>query len=194
MQVNTAVKLVLVGVEAHEVSSSLVSGSFPDASIPLGYAEGEASIIINGMQRTRHTAAAPLSVGRVCRTWHSASGVKVPVPDVRGGEGKGVTVRWGLKEPQPNDAGRRTGTGEEVWDARDEWARDHEVLHPRWGVLDTSGVHASKGRCLTPGGLHGVHVEGMDAIGWHRQETRRQQRTHTSACSHEKDCEGREPI
>jgi hypothetical protein len=56
MQVNTAVKLVLVGGEAREVSSSLVSGSFPDASIPLGYAEGEASIIINPLELTAHSA------------------------------------------------------------------------------------------------------------------------------------------
>src|SRR5262245_32023902 len=51
-QVNTAVNLVWVGVEAHEVSSSFVSGSFPDASIPLGYAEGVASIIIKALEPT----------------------------------------------------------------------------------------------------------------------------------------------
>jgi hypothetical protein len=61
MQVNTAVKLVLVGVEAHEVSSSLVSGSFPDASIPLGYAEGEASIIIKRVQATAYSGRSYLA-------------------------------------------------------------------------------------------------------------------------------------
>jgi hypothetical protein len=52
MQVDTTVKLVLVGVESHEVSSSLVSGFFPKASIPLGYAGGEASIIIKALHLT----------------------------------------------------------------------------------------------------------------------------------------------
>jgi hypothetical protein len=70
---------------------------------------------------------------------------------------------------------RRCGT------TRDELARDNEVLHPRWGVLYKSGVHASTVLCLTPGGLHGVQVEGMDEIAWHRRETRRQQRTQTSS-------------
>jgi hypothetical protein len=52
MQVDTTVKWVLLGVESHEVSSSLVKGSFPTASIPPGYAEGEASIIIIGLPAT----------------------------------------------------------------------------------------------------------------------------------------------
>lgn len=41
--------------------------------------------------------------------------------------------RRGLEEAQSKDAGRRTGTGSEVWHIRDEWARDHEVLHPQLG-------------------------------------------------------------
>jgi len=45
-------------------------------------------------------------------------------------------VRRGLKEAQSEDAGRRTGTGSEVWHIRDEWARDHEVLHPHRGKRD----------------------------------------------------------
>jgi hypothetical protein len=57
VQVDTTVKWVLLGVESHEVSSSLVSGSFPNASIPLGYAEGEASIIINVLQGDAQEAA-----------------------------------------------------------------------------------------------------------------------------------------
>jgi hypothetical protein len=69
----------------------------------------------------------------------------------------------------------------------DERARDREVLHARWGVLDQSGVYASKVLCLTPGGLHGVQVEGMDEIAWHRRETRRQQRKQPSSCSHDTD-------
>ena len=40
-----------------------------------------------------------------------------------------------------------------MWYTRDEWARDHEVLHPHWGVLYKSGVYASKVTVLTPGGL-----------------------------------------
>ena len=86
--------------------------------------------------------------------------MEVPGPGVRGAEGKekgkGVTARWGLEEAQSKDAGRRTGTGYEVWYARGELARDSEALHPRWGVLYKSGVYASKVVCLTPGGLHGV--------------------------------------
>ena len=62
-------------------------------------------------------------------------------------------MRWGLEEAQSEDAGRRTGTGSEVWYIRDEWARDHEVLHPQWGVLYKSGVYASKVTCLTLGDL-----------------------------------------
>jgi len=77
-----------------------------------------------------------------------------------------------------------------VWYTRDEWARDHEVLHPRWGVLDKSGVHASKVLCLTPGGLQDVPVEGVDEIAGHRRETRRQQRQHTSSCRQDTDGEG----
>jgi len=46
-----------------------------------------------------------------------------------------------------------TGTGSEVWYTRDEWARDHEVLHPQWGVLYKSGVYALKVTCLTLGDL-----------------------------------------
>ena len=62
-------------------------------------------------------------------------------------------MRRGLEEAQSKDAGRRTGTGYEVWYIRDEWARDHEVLHPQWGVLYKSGVYALKVTCLTLGGL-----------------------------------------
>jgi hypothetical protein len=124
-------------------------------------------------------------LGRVCRAWHRASQVKVLAPGVRAAEGeekgKGATARWGLKEAQSKDAGRRTGTGYEVWYTRDERARDREVLHARGGVLYKSGVYASQAQCLTPGDLHGVQVEGMDEIAWHRRETRRQQRKHTSS-------------
>ena len=59
------------------------------------------------------------------------------MPGYRGAEGKekgkGVVVRRGLKEAQSKNAGRRTGTGYEVWYTRDERARDREVLHPRLG-------------------------------------------------------------
>jgi hypothetical protein len=40
-------------------------------------------------------------------------------------------VRWGLEEAPSKRAGRRTGTGYEVWHTRDERARDREVLHPQ---------------------------------------------------------------
>jgi hypothetical protein len=74
---------------------------------------------------------------RVCRAWHRACEVKVLAPGISGAEGKekgkGVIVRWGLEEAQSKSAGRRTGTGYEVWYARGEWARDHEALYPRVG-------------------------------------------------------------
>jgi hypothetical protein len=79
------------------------------------------------------------------------------MPGVRGAEGKekgkGVIVRWGLKEAQSEDAGRRTETGHEVWYTRDEPARDSEVLSPRWDVLYKSGAYAWKVLFLTPGDL-----------------------------------------
>jgi len=57
---------------------------------------------------------------RVCRAWHRASRVEVPIPGVSGAEGKekdkGVAARWGPEEVQSEHAGRRTGTGYEVWD------------------------------------------------------------------------------
>ena len=63
--------------------------------------------------------------------------MKVLLPGVRGAEGKekgkGVAVRRGQEEAQSKSAGRRTETGYEVWHARDQWARDHEVLHPQLG-------------------------------------------------------------
>ncbi len=68
-------------------------------------------------------------------------------------KGKGIIARWCLEEAQSKDAGRRTGTGFEVWYIRDEWARDHKVLHPQWGVLYISGVYALTVTDLTPGGL-----------------------------------------
>jgi hypothetical protein len=57
------------------------------------------------------------------------------------------------REAQSESAGRRTGTGYEVWHTQDELARDNEVLHLRKGVLYKSGVYAWKVLCLTPGGL-----------------------------------------
>ena len=56
---------------------------------------------------------------RVCQVWHRTSEVKILAPGDRGAEGeekgKGGTARCGLKEAQSNRAGRRTGTGYEVW-------------------------------------------------------------------------------
>jgi hypothetical protein len=69
MPVDTAVKLMLSGVEAPEVSSAVVSGSCPNASIPLGYAEGEASIIIKGLEPTRRSARLMPSIGRKYSIW-----------------------------------------------------------------------------------------------------------------------------
>jgi len=61
-----------------------------------------------------------------------------------------------MKEAQSKDAGRRTGTGYEVWYTRDERARDCEVLHLQRGVLYKSGAYASKATCLTLGDLYSV--------------------------------------
>ena len=86
------------------------------------------------VQATLYSAPDPW---RVCRAWHRAYGVEVPMPGFRGAEGKekgkGVIARWGLEEAQSESAGRRTGTGYEVWYARGEWARDYEALHPQVG-------------------------------------------------------------
>src|SRR5882724_964012 len=45
------------------------------------------------------------------------------------------TARWDSEEAQSTRAGRRTGTGDEVWHTRDERARAREVLHPQGGYL-----------------------------------------------------------
>ena len=65
-------------------------------------------------------------------------------------------MRWGLEEAQSKRAGRRTGTGYEVWYTRDERARDREVLHPQRGVLYKSGVYARNVLGLTLGDLSAV--------------------------------------
>ena len=58
------------------------------------------------IQRTPTSAA---DFDRVCRAWHRAYGVEVPMPGFRGAEGKekgkGVIVRWGLEEAQSKTAG-----------------------------------------------------------------------------------------
>src|SRR5262249_19199848 len=64
MQVDATVKLVLFRVESHEVSFSFVSERFPSASIPLGYAEGEASIIINAVEPTPYSLRFAPAFGR----------------------------------------------------------------------------------------------------------------------------------
>ena len=73
----------------------------------------------------------------MCRAWHRTSEVNVRVPGVGGAEGeaegKGVAARRGLKAAPSTRAGRRTGTGEEVWHARGEGAGDLEALPARVG-------------------------------------------------------------
>ena len=82
--------------------------------------------------------------GGVCAVPVVLLGGEIPCPGKRGTEGqakrKGVIVRWGLKEAWSKGAGRRTGTGDEVWYVRDEGARNHKVLHPQGDVLYKSGV------------------------------------------------------
>ena len=72
-------------------------------------------------------------------------------------------MRWGLKEAQSNRAGRRTGTGYEVWPIRDERARDREVLHPHRGVLYKSGAYGRNVLGLTLGDLPAVRKGGLRA-------------------------------
>ena len=90
--------------------------------------------------------------------------MQVLAPGVRAAEGEekgqGVTARRGLEDAQSNDAGRRTGTGEAVWDTRDERARDRDVLQARGGGLDPSGAYASHALGLPPGGLPGAIRDG----------------------------------
>src|SRR5215211_7087561 len=57
VQVDATGKLVWLGVESPEVSSSVGCWSLPSASIPRRYAEEGASISINTLQRTWGTAA-----------------------------------------------------------------------------------------------------------------------------------------
>src|SRR5262245_5739145 len=62
MQVDTAVKWVLIVVESHEASSSFVSDLVSKSAYHWGYAEGEASIIIKGVQPTPYSVrSAPAS-------------------------------------------------------------------------------------------------------------------------------------
>jgi hypothetical protein len=66
MQVDTTVKGVLLGVESHGGLLLVREWLFPKASIPLGYAAGEASIIIKGVQATAsslRSCVAPASSG-----------------------------------------------------------------------------------------------------------------------------------
>ena len=87
------------------------------------------------------------------------------MPGLSGAEGKekgkGVVVRQGLEEAKSETAGRRTGTGYEVWYIRDERARDREVLHPQRGVLYKSGVYARNVLGLTLGDLPAVRTGGL---------------------------------
>ena len=73
-------------------------------------------------------------------------------------------MRWGLKEAQAKSAGRRTGTGYEVWYTLDELARDSEVLHPQMGVVYKSGAYARRVLRLTPGDLQIVREGCMAEI------------------------------
>jgi hypothetical protein len=52
LQRDATVPWVLWRVEVHAVSSSCVRERLPSASLPLGYAEGEASIMSSGLELT----------------------------------------------------------------------------------------------------------------------------------------------
>jgi hypothetical protein len=115
-------------------------------------------MIINALHRTREPA--PLSWGVCAGHGTVRTGCKSPCQvcaEPKARQRQGRSPRGGVRrQPRSKDAGRRTGTGEEVRYTWDEWARNHEVLHPQWGVLYKSGVHASKVLGLTPGDLRGV--------------------------------------
>jgi hypothetical protein len=101
---------------------------------------------------------------RVCQAWHRTSEVQGLVPGMRGAEGEekgqGVTARWGLEEAPSTRAGRRTGTGYEVWCTRDERARDREGLHPQ-------GVYL-----INPASTHGTFGVVPWEIGWWSRKKR----------------------
>jgi hypothetical protein len=83
-------------------------------------------------------------VSRACQAWHRASGVNVLTLGVSRAiaeeSGKGITVRWGLREASSTDAGRRTGTRVEVWHHWDERARARAVLHPMARLLNPESM------------------------------------------------------
>jgi hypothetical protein len=74
------------------------------------------------------------------------------------------TVRWGLEEAPSKHAGRRTGTGDEVWHTRDERARDREVLHPQGGAVSIRRLRVERsvsypGRSAGCPGPRGLRAE-----------------------------------
>ena len=94
---------------------------------------------------------------RVCRAWHIAYGVRVPVPGISGAEGKErarASSRGGVwRKPNPKTRG-----DEQEPDTRlgTLGASGHVTIKPSihsLSVCGKSGVHVSKAMCLTPGGL-----------------------------------------
>ncbi len=65
----------------------------------------------NELQASQSRAPHPQ---RVCQAWHRASRVKSPMPGIGGAEGyekgKGIIVRWGLKEATGKPTTQRTGS------------------------------------------------------------------------------------
>jgi len=100
---------------------------------------------INALHLTARKRAAG-ELGRVCRAWHRACGVEVPMlgefilsetegRSRRQGEGQGrhrevgsggsPIQNCGLMNRNPAEGG--------MWCTRGESARDDKVLHPQWG-------------------------------------------------------------
>jgi len=79
--------------------------------------------------------ASAAHVKRVRRAWRVTTSVRVRQPGrskAEGwGNGKGVIVRWGLEEAEPEAEGRWTRTGYEAWHIWGDRARDREALHLR---------------------------------------------------------------
>src|SRR5262245_23530070 len=151
---------------------------------------------------TRYSGLRPLpragELKRVCQAWHRTSEVQVLVPGDRGAEG----------EEKGKGVHREVGSGGSPIQTRGATNRNRlrGVARPgragtcprsppsAGGVRYQSGVYARNVRCLTLGGLSGVHVAGMDEIVWHRRETRRYQSRPTASWRHDTDYEGRDPL
>jgi hypothetical protein len=111
MQVNATIKLVLFGVESHQVSS-FSSRVFPSPSIPCGMRRREPPYVSRCCSRRRTAARLSLNVCArqgTARARCKSSCQVFAEPKARS-RARASTVRWGLEEAQSTRAGRRTLT------------------------------------------------------------------------------------